>query len=232
MSNRLRPSPLGAVTPGIALAVLDIAGTTVEEGGAVYRVLADVVADHGASASETDIRRWMGADKREALAALTGDGGAVETLHAAFVERLRAAYADVPPTPLPGVPEALAALRASGVRVVLTTGFDRQITDPMLTVLGWSVGATVDGVVCASEVAGGRPEPHMIYRAMEQAGVTDPGAVLVAGDTVLDIRAGHAAGAAIVAAVLTGAQTRAELNAGRPTHILGGVRDIPALLRR
>lgn len=226
------PEPIAPAPARIALAALDIAGTTVEEGGAVYRALADVVADHGTPVPAADIRRWMGADKREALAALTGDSGAVETLHAAFVQRLRAAYAERPPAPLPGVPEALAALRSSGVRVVLTTGFDRQVTDPMLAALGWRVGETVDGVVCASEVAGGRPRPHMIHRAMERTGVTDPATVLVAGDTALDVRAGHAAGAGIVVAVLTGAQTRAELDAEHPTHVLGGVRDLPGLLRR
>ncbi|MDN5914295.1 MAG: HAD hydrolase-like protein [Pseudonocardia sp.] len=146
----------------VTLAAFDIAGTTVDEGGAVYRVLADVVADHGRPASDAEVRRWMGADKREALAALTGDPGAVDELHAAFVRRLHAAYAEVPPAPLPGVVEAVTALRGSGVRVVLTTGFDRQVTDPLLAALGWSVGDTVDGVVCAEEVAGGRPKPFMI----------------------------------------------------------------------
>jgi phosphonatase-like hydrolase len=214
----------------ITLAALDIAGTTVDEGGAVYRVLAEVVADHGSPATDADIRRWMGADKREALAALTGNGD-VEDLHAAFVERLHAAYADEPPAPLPGVPEAMAALRASGVRVVLTTGFDRQVTDPLLAALGWTVGPTLDGVVCASEVGGGRPRPHMIRRAMELTGVTDPAHVLVAGDTVLDVRAGRTAGAGLVVGVLTGAQSRDELAAENPSHVLAGVREIPGLLR-
>ena len=44
----------------ITLVALDIAGTTVNEGGAVYRVLAEVVAEHGTPASDADIRRWMG----------------------------------------------------------------------------------------------------------------------------------------------------------------------------
>ncbi|GAA1293452.1 phosphonatase-like hydrolase [Saccharothrix xinjiangensis] len=211
----------------ITLAALDIAGTTVDEGGAVYRVLSAVVADDGAP--DVDVRPWMGADKREALAALTGRAD-VEELHAEFVTRLHAAYVAEPPAPLPGVPEALAALRASGVRVVLTTGFDRQVTDPLLEAVGWRVGEHLDGVVCASEVAGGRPRPHMIHRAMELTGVADPAHVLAAGDTVLDVRAGLSARAGIVAAVLTGAQTRAELEAERPTHVLAGVRDIPALL--
>lgn len=214
----------------ITLAALDIAGTTVDEGGAVYRVLAEVVADHGTPAADADIRRWMGADKRAALAALTGDAAAVEHLHAAFVKRLHAAYAEVPPTPVPGAAQALAALRASGVRVVLTTGFDRQVTDPLLAALGWSVGDDLDGVVCASEVSAGRPQPHMIHRAMELTGVTDPARVLVAGDTALDVRAGRAAGAALVVGVLTGAQTAEELRAEHPTHVVDGVHLLPGLL--
>lgn len=216
----------------IQLVALDIAGTTVQEGGAVYRVLAEVVSDRGATPTDADIRHWMGADKREAISALldTTDAATVAAAHADFVARLTKAYADVPPTPLPGVPEAFAALRAAGVRIALTTGFGRQITDPLLDSIGWSVGGRLDAVVCADEVAAGRPAPFMIQRAMQLTGVIDPAQVLTAGDTVLDVRAGHAAGAAIVAGVLTGSQTEAELAAENPTHILGGVRDIPALL--
>ncbi|MFI6416149.1 HAD family hydrolase [Streptomyces sp. NPDC050842] len=118
------------------------------------------------------------------------------------------------------------------MRVVLTTGFDRQVTDPLLAAVGWRVGDRLDAVVCASEVAAGRPTPHMIHGAMELTGVTDPAEVLVAGDTALYIRAGHAARAGIVVGVLTGAQTRDELTAERPTHILEGVSELPAVLRR
>jgi phosphonatase-like hydrolase len=218
----------------ITLAALDIAGTTVDEGGAVYRVLAETVAEHGTPAADADIRHWMGADKREALAALTGDPDAVEALHTRFVARLRDTYRATPPRPLPGVPEALAALRAAGVRVVLTTGFDHNVTDPLIDALGWRVGGgpgtELDAVVCAEDVGGGRPRPDMIHRAMRLTGVDDPATVLTAGDTVLDVRAGQAATAGMVVAVLSGAQTRDELAAARPTHILSGVRDIPALL--
>lgn len=214
----------------ISLAALDIAGTTVDEGGAVYRILAEVVADHGTPACAADIRRWMGADKREALVALTGDEDAQDELHDTFARRLHVAYAQTPPKPLPGVPQALAALRAAGVRVVLTTGFDRQVTDPLLHAVGWRVGEHLDGVVCASEVEAGRPEPYLIQRAMELTGVSDPAQVLAAGDTALDVQAGLAARASYVVGVLTGAQTRGELAAEGPTHILDGVRDLPALL--
>jgi phosphonatase-like hydrolase len=215
----------------IELAVLDIAGTTVDEGGAVYRVLGAVAAAHGAR--DPDVRPWMGADKREALAALLGvgrDDPRAAAAHASFVTELVAAYAAAPPKPLPGVPEALAALRAAGVRVALTTGFDRQVTEPLLAAVGWDVPGALDAVVCADEVDTGRPAPDMIRAAMERLAVTDPARVLVAGDTVLDVRAGRAAGAGMVIGVLTGAQGAADLRAAAPTQLLDRVAGLPELL--
>ncbi|MBC3192444.1 phosphonatase-like hydrolase [Pseudonocardia sp. C8] len=213
----------------IELAVLDIAGTTVDEGGAVYRVLAEVVTEAGHPPADTELRRWMGADKREALAALTGRAQ-VEDLHETFVARLAEAYAATPPQPLPGVPAALAALRSAGTSVVLTTGFDRQVTDPLLAALPAAFTGELDAVVCAHDVGAGRPDPAMIHRAMELAHVADPARVLTAGDTVLDVQAGRNAGAGRVVGVLTGAQTREELAVAGPTDVVGGVADLPALL--
>lgn len=214
----------------ITLAALDIAGTTVQEGGTVYRVLADVVAEHGRPAAEADLRRWMGADKREALAALTGDPASTEELHDRFVEKLNTAYAAEPPTPIPGAGQTIARLRAIGVRVALTTGFDHAVTDPLLAAIGWRLSEHLDAVVCAADVPTGRPAPDMIHQAMVLTGVDDPEAVLVAGDTALDIRAGLAARAALVVGVLSGAQTREELRRENPTHIVSSVQDLPRLI--
>ncbi len=50
------------------------------------------------------------------------------------------------------MPAAFSALRAAGIRVALTTGFDRQLTDPLLAALGWNVPDVIDAVVCADEV--------------------------------------------------------------------------------
>jgi phosphoglycolate phosphatase len=70
----------------------------------------------------------------------------------------------------------------------------------------------------------------MIREAMARTDVTAPARVLVAGDTVLDVRAGRTAGAGFVVAVRNGAQASEELRAEGPTHLLGGVADLPALL--
>ncbi|MCD0449491.1 phosphonatase-like hydrolase [Actinocorallia sp. API 0066] len=215
----------------IELVALDMAGTTVQENGAVYVALRAAVEAAGGAPDAAAIDRWMGADKREAIAALLGgaDPATVETVFADFHTRLTAAYKATPPEPLPGVEKALAALRASGVKVALTTGFDSSITTLILDVLGWD-SSVVDAVVCADDVPAGRPAPYMIFRAMELTGVRSVGSVLVAGDTERDLRAGANAGAAFVVGVLTGGMTAEQLGVERHTHLLPGVADLPALL--
>jgi phosphonatase-like hydrolase len=219
------------------LVVLDIAGTTIDEGLQVYRVLGETASAHGASPSQADIDRWHGAAKHEALRALlTPPAGTppsaevLDTVIADFRARLAAAYADHPPRPLPGVPKALADLRAAGIRIALTTGYDRDIVDSLLAGLGWDGDSVVDTVVCGSDVPIGRPAPFMIFRAMERLGVNNVARVLVAGDTPRDLQAGSNSGAALVVGVLTGASDAAELGAHRHTHLLTSVAELPALL--
>jgi phosphonatase-like hydrolase len=216
----------------IALAAFDIAGTTVEEGGAVYRALHDAVRRHGSTADVDDVARWMGADKRtaiRALLALGGDPAAVEETFADFERILREAYDATPPVAMPGVLETFAALRDRGARLALTTGFSADVTGLLLDRLGWRTGV-VDAVVTTDDVPAGRPAPYMVHRAMERTGVTDVAQVLTVGDTVLDLRAGTQAGARVVVGVLSGGVPRAVLEAAPHTHVVDSVADLPAVL--
>ncbi len=215
----------------IELAAFDMAGTTVQEGGAVYAALADAVAAAtGEPVPDVALRWWMGADKREAVAGLLQGSADIEPVYADFRTRLAAAYAVRPPVALPGVAEAIATLRSGGTKVALTTGFSRDVADGILRELGWNVGETIDALVTVDDVAAGRPAPYMIYRAMEATGVHSVAAVLTAGDTVLDLRAGNNAGARYVLGVLTGAQDADALGKERHSHIVDSVADVPALL--
>lgn len=220
----------------IQLVALDMAGTTVEEHQTVYRVLAETVRALGADPSQQEIDRWHGADKRDALRhLLAGSDGTlpaestVDRAVSEFRSRLKAAYAAQPPTALAGVPEALAQLRAAGIKVALTTGFDREVADALLAQLGWD-STVIDAVVCSDEVAAGRPAPYLIHRAMERTGVYDVTQVLVAGDTQRDLEAGVHSGAAYVVGVLSGASSAEELGAVRHTHVLPSVASLPSLL--
>jgi phosphonatase-like hydrolase len=222
----------------IELAALDMAGTTIEEHGDVYAALRAAAEAEGATVDDALVRRWMGTDKREAITELVAAGGggrltglAVERAYERFRSLLEERYRARPPAPLPGVPEALAALRAAGVRVALTTGFARDVAEPLLVTLGWTVGGgLVDAMVCADDVPAGRPAPYLVFRAMERTGVHRLDRVLVAGDTLADLQSGTNAGAGVVVGVATGALGLADLGAERHTHLLPSVAELPALV--
>ncbi|WP_028267778.1 phosphonatase-like hydrolase [Arthrobacter sp. MA-N2] len=202
----------------ITLAVFDIAGTTVDERDEVYRTLRAAVEREGATVSPAELQKWMGTEKRWAIRNLMQAGGleptdaVVDSAYAWFLDSLRDSYRTNPPQPLPGVPEAMAVLRARGIKVALTTGFSTEIAAPLLAGLGWTAhdgdpSATLDAVVCADMVAAGRPAPHMIHRAMEATGIQDVAQVAAAGDTAADVLAARRAGVLSIG-VLTGHMSR------------------------
>ena len=221
----------------IELVALDMAGTTIDEHGDVYRALEESVREAGADVTPANLQTWMGADKTEAIAALLELGGSVAEpglvgrIFVRFQEILAALYAANAPVPLDGVEGALRTLKSMGVKVALTTGFSRDVADPLLATLGWRVGdgELLDAVVTSDEVPRGRPAPHMIHRAMERTGVLNVAAVLAAGDTVNDLRAAANAGVAGVG-VLTGKLGADELGRHPHLRILDGVKDLPELV--
>lgn len=220
--------------PPVRLAALDIAGTTVDEGGVVYAVMRDAIErDTGRDVSDEVLSYWSGTGKREGiegiLRSIGEDPGRADAIFAGFTGDLAEAYSTTPPTLLPGVREAVAAMRDAGTAVVLQTGYTRDVALDLLDVVGWRLD-DLDGLVTVEDVRRSRPSPFLVFRAMELADVADVRQVLVAGDTVNDLLAGARAGAAWVVGVLSGAHTVAELGAARHTHLLPSVADLPALL--
>ena len=220
----------------IKLIACDMAGTTIDEHGDVYRALENSVAENGVEVKPEDLQTWMGADKVEAITALLKLGGheaddaTVQKSFDRFRELLSEYYATNPPVGLPGVEAALRELKNAGMKITLTTGFSADVAGPLLESLGWKIGDLLDAVVTSDEVEAGRPYPYMIQKAMERTGVTDPAQVLVAGDTVVDAQAGARAEAGMVCGVLTGKLDEKGFEGTGATHVIGSVADLPAML--
>ncbi|MCW4467251.1 phosphonatase-like hydrolase [Glutamicibacter sp. MNS18] len=218
----------------IELVVCDMAGTTVDEHGDVYRALRDSVMETGVDVADSDLQQWMGVEKREAITALIELGGGqptpglVDQTFERFRELLFGYYRDNPPTSLPGVEQALRELSARGIKVALSTGFSKDVADMLMAQLGWKTGEgqLLDAIVTADQVAAGRPAPYMIHRAMELTGVRNVARVLAAGDTVVDLQAARNAGAVAVG-VLTGKLGREDLERHPHDAIIDGVGDLP-----
>jgi phosphoglycolate phosphatase len=221
-------------TPKIRLACLDMAGTTVADDGLVLAAFAAAL-DALRVTEEADRARMtqyvvdtMGESKITVFRALfPGDEKAAQEGNAAFETAYSTKISLT--RALPGAVETFERLRADGVKVALTTGFSRSTVDALLEHLGWN--GLVDLSVTPGEVGGrGRPHPDMILAAASRLEVDDPRAVAVVGDTVSDIRSGLAAGALIVAGVLTGAHDRSALTEAGATRVLDHVAEFPALL--
>jgi phosphoglycolate phosphatase len=219
------------------LAVLDMAGTTVADDGLVVEAFTRAIGAAGVEIGSADFERkldyvdaTMGESKITVFRALLdGDEERAQAANLAF----EAAYADLVAqgrcTPIDGAEDAIRALRAAGVKVALTTGFGRPTQDAILAALGWTDLA--DLTLCPTDAGRGRPYPDLVLTAVLRLGVEDLRAVAVVGDTAFDVLTGLRSGAGVAAGVLTGAHDRAALEAAGATHVLGSIRDLPALLQ-
>lgn len=220
----------------ITLAALDMAGTTVADDGLVERAFTEAVGAVGVSTSDErfpamldHVRRTMGQSKIVVFRALLPESEAQQAnsaFEAAYSRLVGAGLCE----PVPGAEQAVKALRASGVRVALTTGFARPTQDDILSALGWQDLADI--ALTPADAGRGRPYPDMILTAVLRLGIDDVRSVAVVGDTPSDVLSGLRAGAGISAGVLTGATTRAQFEEAGATHVLDSVRDLPALVAR
>lgn len=208
------------------LAVFDIAGTTVNDQGAVQRVLIDVFREaSGMNIPISEANALMGIPKPIAFEQLThrfmgvSDPELTARLTDQFEEQLLAYYADESHIePMPFALEIFSDMRRNGCKVFLDTGFSRRITDRILDTLHWRT--VIDGSVCSDEVKQGRPHPDLIYKAMELSGVKSAYMVAKIGDTISDLVEGHTAGCGWVIGVCTGANQKHELRKFPHTQIL------------
>ncbi|MFH8891320.1 phosphonatase-like hydrolase [Streptomyces sp. NPDC017949] len=227
------------MTDANKLIVLDMAGTTVADGGLVERAFERAAETIGVAPGSADhtaklqyVRDTMGESKISVFRHLFGTEELARRANSAFEQ----AYGELVDggliAPIPGAREAVEKLRADGRAVVLTTGFARVTQDAILDALGWQDLA--DLTLCPADAGGrGRPYPDMVLTAFLRTGaVADVRDAVVVGDTAYDVLSGLRAGAGIVAGVLTGAHDRAKLTGNGATHVLGSVAELPGLLER
>lgn len=220
--------------PPIELTVLDMAGTTVADDGLVLQAFDAAATAVGVPASGAEreaarsyVRDTMGQSKIEVFRHLFGAEDRAQQAKATF-EQTYNAHIDRGVTAIPGAEEAIAKLRAAGVRVALTTGFSPATQQAIIDALGWH---DLADVVLAPGAGGrGRPYPDLVLNSLLRTGIDDVAKVAVLGDTSSDITSGLRAGASLVAGTLTGAHDAATLNAAGATHVVATVADFAHLV--
>jgi phosphoglycolate phosphatase len=223
------------MNPPIRLVVFDMAGTTVADDGAVEEAFQNALDDVGLTAGQlredprTYVRRTMGQSKIAVFTELLGgDRHRAEQANAAFELAFDHAVDRGEVWEIAGASEVFATLRQAGLRLCLTTGFSPTTRDRIIAALGWA--GAVDLALSPDDAGRGRPWPDMVLTAVLRLRIDDVAEVAVVGDTASDLIAGTRAGASVVAGVLSGAHSRAELARAPHTHLLDSVVDLPALL--
>lgn len=216
----------------IKLVVFDLAGTTVQDKGQVSSAFTAALAENGIEVTSEQLNRVRGSTKRQAVLSFVPEGphrlSVAEAVYASFHEHLTQRYRTEGVEPVEGAGQVFRWLREQGIRVALNTGFDRDITELLLSALKWGEGV-VDAIVCGDDVRQGRPAPYLIFHAMEATGTTNVRQVVNVGDTVLDLQAGRNAGVRLNVGVLSGAHERQMLERAPHTHLMGSVVELPKL---
>jgi len=213
------------------LVVFDMAGTTIRDNNEVEHCFTQALHQTGLEASHDEINAMMGWSKQIVFETLwkkqlTSASSEVIQLHTrksftAFRRILEDHYEHTPVVPAPGCPEVFSYLREKGVKIALTTGFYRKVTDILLRRLGWDMGLDSryagDGIINASvssdQVFLGRPAPFMVFRAMELCNVTDVRRIVKIGDTPSDLAEGKNAGCLYSLGITNGTHTKEQLGA-------------------
>ncbi len=127
---------------------------------------------------------------------------------------------------LPGVAEALAALRARGLRLAIATTDRRWRAEAQMDALGTAIH--FGAIVGIEDVANGKPAPDMVQVACERLGCR-PQEAAVVGDSPTDLLMGRAAGAAACIGVTTGLNGADRLGA-LADAVLPGLSSLPPLV--
>ncbi|HKU09641.1 MAG TPA: HAD-IA family hydrolase [Sinomonas sp.] len=222
------------VASSVRLAVLDMNGTTVVDGGAAERAVAEALASFGIEGDRLEAaleisRQSAGLDRTRVFEQLFPDDAATaraasRTFAAAYDRMIVGGCVE----PVPGAEDTVHELRERGILVCLATGFGRHTQNSVLEALGWM--GLADLSLCSEDAGRGRPFPDMVLTAVLALDVDDVRQVLVAGDTTADITSALRAGAGTAIGVLTGAQSEGALRAAGATAVVRSVADLPGLL--
>jgi phosphonoacetaldehyde hydrolase len=221
----------------VKMVVLDWAGTTMDYGCFAPTVaFIEVFRRKGVVISMEQARRPMGLGKREHIKAISGQGEVASKWMQAHGKPVRKAdidemYADFQPLQMqcladygeliPGTLEAIAALRAQGIRIGSTTGYFTEAME-LLIVEAARRGYSPDSNVCVTQVRAGRPEPWMIIQNMVNLGIYPPEAVVKVDDTGPGIEAGLNASTWTIGIAKTGNElgmSLEEINATPPARL-------------
>lgn len=224
----------------IKMVVFDMAGTTVNEDNIVYKTLRNAINKIGGFnlSLEEVLEHGAGKEKLEAIKTILKNSLHIEKNQLAeeifqlFLVELKNAYEIETIYPCTNALTLFEKLKDNNVLRVLNTGYDRLTAESLLNKLNWKVGEEIDLLITASDVAQNRPNPDMIFLAMEKVGITDASTVAKIGDSTIDIQEGQNAGCGLSIGITTGAHTYDQLLTAHPDQVINDLLELIPIIER
>lgn len=199
--------------------IFDWAGTTVDHGSrAPAKVFQEVFRRQGISISVAQARGPMGMAKREHIAAIASypdvnqawiekygrpcSETEIEMMYVEFLPLQKSTLLDHCDV-IPGVPAAVEQLRRMGLKIGSSTGYTRELME-VVAPAARHQGYSADCIICADDVARGRPAPYLLYEAAQSLDVYPMWATVAVDDTPIGIEAGRNAGCWTIGVTRTG----------------------------
>ncbi len=203
----------------LSAVVFDWAGTMIDHGSrAPMGVFVKAFAHFGVTITVDEARGPMGRAKRDHIKALMAEpriaaawaaarGAApteadIDAVYAVFVPMNVSVVTDFADL-IEGAADVARRIRARGLKIGSTTGYTRDIMERLLPVAA-AQGYAPDNLVCAGDLAEGRPAPLMMYRTFLDLGVWPAWTVVKVDDTEVGITEGLNAGCWTVGVALSG----------------------------
>jgi len=223
----------------IQCVVFDMAGTTVNEDNIVYKTLQAALNHFNVPVDLNHVLlHGAGKEKFQAIKDIISnspytldEAGQLEAFNY-FLAQLDIAYLNFDVTPMPGAEQVFAALKQSGIKVVLNTGYNRATAENLLGKLGWAEEQQIDLLVTASDVLHNRPMPDMIFYAKDKLHIEDAKHMVKIGDSCIDIEEGKNAGCLLNIGITTGAQTEIQLMEAKPDYIVHSLTEMLEILSK
>jgi phosphonatase-like hydrolase len=219
----------------IQLVVCDMAGTTVKDEHEVEMCFTKAAMETNLQMTDEEILAVQGWAKRHVFEVFwerqVGNKNEewlnkVESSYSVFRKILETHYKNTPIYATTGCIELFAFLKEKNIPVALTTGFYRKVTNIILDKLGWlqalnkqyigNSTTTIQASLASDEVENGRPQPDMIFKAMQLLGIKNSKNVINIGDTPSDIQSGKNAGCRYSFCVTNGTHTAEQLLPHQP----------------
>lgn len=234
----------------IELITLDMAGTTVTDQHEVEACFSEAAVKTGLVVEDSRILAMQGLHKYFVFETLWEEqlGSRihpewqmrVDKSYKVFCDILENHYLTAPVFPTEGCPELFDYLHQKGIKIALTTGFYRKVTNIILSRLGWLEGLSADHIgtretllqasITSDEVNKGRPYPDMIQKAMRLLEVSDPKKVVNIGDTPSDILSGFEADCFLSIAVTNGTHSEEQLKVLNPDRLINSLFELIPIL--